>query len=234
MSVLRTGLSWLLLLFVWSGGPGGEGWGEPASVSLPCACLHLSLCPAALNPPPCFSLPWKIAWLVKHIQERKTFFPPPPNPPASLCPCEPLPTDKREVWVSVSFVNNFICNIIQKAWLTFNKKNVVNYIALFLIMLQWVNGRMKQCGWVVVAKSLALVCTKDQNRFCFSIWNKKKKKKNFFPPKSPNEKESKKRKKFKKPKKQIQNKTENKNWTPFRSLEPTITQWFYTSLARRV
>lgn len=21
-------------------------------------------------------------------------------------------------------------------------------------------------------------------------------------------------------------KTENKNWTPFRSLEPTITQWF--------
>lgn len=28
---------------------------------------------------------------------------------------------------------------------------------------------------VVVAKSLALVCTKDQNRFCFSIWNKKKK-----------------------------------------------------------
>lgn len=92
-------------------------------------------------------------------------------------------------------------------------------------MLQWVNGRMKQCGWVVVAKSLALVCTKDQNRFCFSTWNQKKKKFFFFP-QNPQMKKKQKKKKKEKTKKQNQNKIENKNWTPFRSLEPTITQWF--------
>ena len=170
MSLPRTGLSWLLLLFCLEWGMG------EACQRLSSMCLPASV-PLLPSPRPCFSLPWKVAWLVKHIRERKKLFPPPSNPPASLCPCAPLPTDK-EKYVSVSFVNNFICNIIQKAWLTFNKKNIVNYIALFLIMLQWVNGRMKQCGGVV-AKSLALVCTKDQNRFCFSIWNQKKKK-TFF------------------------------------------------------
>lgn len=41
---------------------------------------------------------------------------------------------------------------------------------------------------VVEAKSLALVCTKDQNRFCFSIWNQ-----NNFPPQNPQMKKKKKR-----------------------------------------
>lgn len=68
-------------------------------------------------------------------------------------------------------------------------------------------------GWssvvVVVAKSLALVCTKDQNRFCFSIWNQKKffshnpqMKKEPPPPKNPL--------KTKKP--QPNPKTKQKNW----------------------
>ena len=39
-------------------------------------------------------------------------------------------------------------------------------------------------------------------------------------------KKQKKKKRKEKNKKQNQNKIENKNWTPFRSLEPTITQWF--------
>lgn len=72
---------------------------------------------------------------------------------------------------------------------------------------------------VVEAKSLALVCTKDQNRFCFSIWNQ-----NNFPPQNPQMKK-KKKKETPKIKNKKQNKTE-KNWTPFRSLEPTIAQWF--------
>lgn len=42
---------------------------------------------------------------------------------------------------------------------------------------------------VVEAKSLALVCTKDQNRFCFSIWNQN----NFPPQKIPKWKRKKKR-----------------------------------------
>lgn len=42
---------------------------------------------------------------------------------------------------------------------------------------------------VVEAKSLALVCTKDQNRFCFSIWNQ-----NNFPPQNPQMKKKKKKK----------------------------------------
>lgn len=57
---------------------------------------------------------------------------------------------------------------------------------------------------VVVAKSLALVCTKDQNRVCLSIWNQKK---IFFSqiPKWKRTKKKKERKKEKNPK----NKTEH-------------------------
>lgn len=76
---------------------------------------------------------------------------------------------------------------------------------------------------VVEAKSLALVCTKDQNRFVFLFGTKNKN----FPPKYPKWKRKKKKKnlKIRKLKDQKQNQ-KNKNWTPFRSLEPTITQWF--------
>lgn len=63
---------------------------------------------------------------------------------------------------------------------------------------------------VVEAKSLALVCTKDQNRFCFSIWNQNKK---IFFSKSPNEKEKKKEKKpiKKKRKKETELKTKTEH-----------------------
>lgn len=57
-------------------------------------------------------------------------------------------------------------------------------------MSEWQN----EAVWVVVAKSLALVCTKDQNRFCFSIWNQNK---FFF--KNPQMKKEPKKKKKKKP-----------------------------------
>lgn len=57
---------------------------------------------------------------------------------------------------------------------------------------------------VVEAKSLALVCTKDQNRFCFSIWNQ-----NNFPPQNPQMKK-KKKKENPKIKNKKQNKTEKK------------------------
>lgn len=50
---------------------------------------------------------------------------------------------------------------------------------------------------VVVAKSLALVCTKDQNRFCFSIWNQN----HFFFSKIPKWKRTKKKKKKENPQK---------------------------------
>lgn len=105
---------------------------------------------------------------------------------------------KREVWVSVSFVNNFICNIIQKAWLTFNKKcsKLYCFISDYAAVSEWQN----EAVWVVVAKSLALVCTKDQNRFCFSIWNQNK---FFF--KNPQMK--------KEPKKKKSPKTNKKKWT---------------------
>lgn len=57
---------------------------------------------------------------------------------------------------------------------------------------------------VVEAKSLALVCTKDQNRFCFSIWNQ-----NNFPPQNPQMKKG-----GKKRKKETQENKKNKiqNW----------------------
>ena len=70
---------------------------------------------------------------------------------------------------------------------------------------------MKQCGWVVVAKSLALVCTKDQNRFCFSIWNKKKKKKkNFFPQNPQMKKNQRKEKNLKNPRNKSKTKLKTK------------------------
>lgn len=56
---------------------------------------------------------------------------------------------------------------------------------------------------VVVAKSLALVCTKDQNKFCFSIWNQN----HFFffqnPQMKKNQKKKKKKKTPKKPKQKL-------------------------------
>lgn len=47
-------------------------------------------------------------------------------------------------------------------WLAFSK-NVVNYIALLLIMLHWVNGR-NETGRDVWLESLALIHTTDESR----------------------------------------------------------------------
>lgn len=72
---------------------------------------------------------------------------------------------------------------------------------------------------VVEAKSLALICTKDQNRFVFLFGTKNKLS-------SQNPQMKKNNKQNPPPRKQKQNKTKTKNWIPFRSLESTVTQWF--------
>lgn len=122
--------------------------GEPASV-LSSMCLPASVPLLPPLPHPlflCFCLPWKAARLMKHIQEKNS--PRPAHPAVSLCPCVPLPTNK-EVWVSVSFVNNFICNIIQKAWLTFNKKcsKLYCFISDYAAVSEWQNEAVWWWWW---------------------------------------------------------------------------------------
>lgn len=62
---------------------------------------------------------------------------------------------------------------------------------------------------VVVAKSLALVCTKDQNRFCFSIWNQKNK---FLFLQNPQMKKNPKGNLKKRKEKKEKNKPRKQNW----------------------
>lgn len=70
-------------------------WGEGGETR---QCLS-SMCLPAVSPSalPTVCLPWKIAWLVKHIQgKKKKKSPFPHQPPLSLCPCVPLATDKEK------------------------------------------------------------------------------------------------------------------------------------------
>lgn len=92
------------------------------------------------------------------------------------------------------------------------KKNVVNYIALVLKTL-WREAEWSRVVVAVEAKSLALASTKDQNSFCFSSWNQK-----ILSSPHPKNSQMKEETKEKEP-------PPKENWTPFRSLESTITQW---------